>query len=106
MPSHQYKRWSVLTMNTLAFACNFAVWTMFSIIGIKIKQGSRCRIRSSACGWPRQFSLQFAHPACRWESLPTGTAARIVFFHPDAVGGYPPTYGLAFATEYWQYLVA
>ena len=31
------KKWSVLTMNTLAFACNFAVWTMFSIIGIRIK---------------------------------------------------------------------
>ena len=37
MPSEQYKQWSVLTMNTLAFACNFAVWTMFSIIGIRIK---------------------------------------------------------------------
>jgi NNP family nitrate/nitrite transporter-like MFS transporter len=38
MLTHQQKQWSVLTMNTLAFACNFAVWTMFSIIGIKIKQ--------------------------------------------------------------------
>jgi hypothetical protein len=28
---------SVLTMNTLAFAVNFAVWVMFSVIGIKIK---------------------------------------------------------------------
>ena len=37
MRSHQYKQWSVLTMNTVAFACNFAVWTMFSVIGIKIK---------------------------------------------------------------------
>lgn len=24
-------------MNTLAFAVNFAVWVMFSVIGIKIK---------------------------------------------------------------------
>ena len=31
------KQWSVLTMNTVAFAANFAVWTMFSIIGIGIK---------------------------------------------------------------------
>jgi len=28
---------SVLTMSTLAFAVNFAVWVMFSVIGIKIK---------------------------------------------------------------------
>ena len=34
----QRKQISVLTMNTLAFAVNFAVWTMFSIIGIRIKQ--------------------------------------------------------------------
>ena len=36
--SLQQKQISVLTMNTLAFAVNFAVWTMFSIIGIRIKQ--------------------------------------------------------------------
>ncbi len=31
------KQYSVLTMNTAAFTVNFMVWTMFSIIGIKIK---------------------------------------------------------------------
>ena len=31
------KQVSVLSMNTLAFTINFAVWTMFSVIGIKIK---------------------------------------------------------------------
>ena len=31
------KKYSVLAMNTLAFTVNFAVWTMFSVIGIKIK---------------------------------------------------------------------
>ena len=31
------KQISVLSMNTLAFTINFAVWTMFSVIGIKIK---------------------------------------------------------------------
>ena len=31
------KQISVLSMNTLAFTVNFAVWTMFSVIGIKIK---------------------------------------------------------------------
>ncbi len=31
------KQYTVLTMNTLAFTVNFAVWTMFAVIGIKIK---------------------------------------------------------------------
>ena len=31
------RSYSVLTMNTLAFTVNFAIWTMFSIIGIRIK---------------------------------------------------------------------
>jgi len=38
-PAYEYdkrKQVSVLTMNTLAFTVNFAVWTMFSVIGIKI----------------------------------------------------------------------
>ena len=40
-PEYEYERKkqvSVLTMNTLAFTVNFAVWTMFSVIGIKIKE--------------------------------------------------------------------
>ena len=36
-PGYSRKQISVLTMNTLAFAVNFAVWVMFSVIGIKIK---------------------------------------------------------------------
>ncbi len=31
------KQVSVLVMNTTAFTVNFMVWTMFSVIGIKIK---------------------------------------------------------------------
>ena len=31
------KQYSVLAMNTIAFTINFAVWTMFSVIGIRIK---------------------------------------------------------------------
>ena len=37
MATLQKKQISVLTMNTMAFAVNFAVWVMFSVIGIKIK---------------------------------------------------------------------
>jgi NNP family nitrate/nitrite transporter-like MFS transporter len=38
MFSRKQKQWSVLSANTVAFAVNFAVWTLFSILGIKIKQ--------------------------------------------------------------------
>jgi len=31
------KQYSVLSINKLAFTLNFAVWTMFSVIGIKMK---------------------------------------------------------------------
>lgn len=37
MASLRQKQYSVLGMSTLSFAVNFAVWTMFSIIGIRIK---------------------------------------------------------------------
>jgi NNP family nitrate/nitrite transporter-like MFS transporter len=33
MTTDKRKQVSVLSMNTLAFTVNFAVWTMFSIIG-------------------------------------------------------------------------
>jgi len=36
--THSQKQWSVLSANTVAFAGNFAVWTLFSILGIQIKQ--------------------------------------------------------------------
>ncbi|NOR51486.1 MAG: MFS transporter, partial [Gammaproteobacteria bacterium] len=38
MASHRRKQLSVLTMNTFAFTACFAVWVMFSIIGIPIKE--------------------------------------------------------------------
>ncbi|MCW8890520.1 MAG: MFS transporter, partial [Sedimenticola sp.] len=38
MASQQRKAISVLSMNTIAFTACFAVWVMFSIIGIPIKQ--------------------------------------------------------------------
>lgn len=103
MPSQQQKQWSVLTMNTLAFACNFAVWTMFSIIGIKIKQELNLS--------DTQFGILVATPILTGSvtRLPLGIltdrfGGRIVFFiHMLLVA--IPTYGLAFADQYWQYLI-
>lgn len=103
MLTHQQKQWSVLSMNTLAFACNFAVWTMFSIIGIKIKQELGLS--------DTEFGVLVATPILTGSitRLPLGLmtdryGGRIVFFIQMILVAIP-TYGLAFADQYWQYLV-
>ncbi len=90
-------------MNTIAFAVNFAVWTMFSVIGIKIKQELSLS--------ETEFGLLVATPILTGSlvRLPLGLmtdrfGGRIVFFIQMLLVAIP-TYGLSFATEYWQYLV-
>ena len=90
-------------MNTLAFTVNFAVWTMFSVIGIKIK--SELGLNET------EFGLLVATPILTGSvtRLPLGVltdrfGGRIVFFIQMILVAIP-TYGLAFATEYWQYLI-
>jgi len=96
------KSYSVLTMNTLAFTVNFAIWTMFSIIGI--------RIRTELGLNNTEFGLLVATPILTGSliRLPLGVltdryGGRIVFFIQMLLVAIP-TYGLAFATKYWQYL--
>ncbi len=103
MLTQQQKQWSVLSMNTLAFACNFAVWTMFSIIGIKIKQELNLT--------DTQFGILVATPILTGSitRLPLGImtdrfGGRIVFLIQMLLVAIP-TYGLAFAEQYWQYLL-
>jgi NNP family nitrate/nitrite transporter-like MFS transporter len=97
------KQISVLAMNTLAFTVNFAIWTMFSIIGIKIK--GELGLNET------EFGLLVATPILTGSlvRLPLGIltdryGGRIVYFIQMLLVAIP-TYGLAFATEYWQYLV-
>jgi NNP family nitrate/nitrite transporter-like MFS transporter len=97
------KRYSVLTMNTLAFTVNFAIWTMFSIIGIRIK--GELGLNET------EFGLLVATPILTGSlvRLPLGVltdryGGRIVYLVQMLLVAIP-TYGLAFATEYWQYLV-
>jgi NNP family nitrate/nitrite transporter-like MFS transporter len=97
------KRISVLTMNTLAFTVNFAVWTMFSIIGIRIK--SELGLNET------EFGLLVATPILTGSlvRLPLGVltdryGGRIVYFIQMLLVAIP-TYGLAFANQYWQYLI-
>jgi NNP family nitrate/nitrite transporter-like MFS transporter len=105
-PEYQYdrkKQISVLSMNTLAFTVNFAVWTMFSVIGIKIK--GELGLSET------EFGLLIATP------ILTGSLVRLPLgFLTDRYGGRVvyfiqmllvaiATYGLHFADQFWQYLV-
>ena len=97
------KRYSVLTMNTLAFTVNFAVWTMFSVLGIRIREELGLN--------DTEFGLLVATPILTGSlvRLPLGVltdryGGRIVFFIQMILVAIP-TYGLAFADQYWQYLV-
>ena len=96
------KQISVLAMNTLAFTVNFAVWTMFSVIGIKIKEELGLN--------QTEFGLLVSTP------ILTGSLVRLPLgLLTDRYGGRivysiqmilvaVATYGLAFADQYWQYL--
>jgi MFS transporter, NNP family, nitrate/nitrite transporter len=94
---------SALSMSTLAFAVNFAVWVMFSVIGIKIK--AELNLNET------EFGLLVATPILTGSliRLPLGIltdryGGRIVYF-VQMLAVVIPTWVLSYATEYWQYLV-
>jgi len=93
---------SVLAMNTLAFAVNFAVWVMFSVIGIKIK--AELNLNET------EFGLLVATPILTGSlvRLPLGIltdryGGRIVYLL-QMLAVVVPTWLLSYATQYWQYL--
>ena len=94
---------AALSMSTLAFAVNFAVWVMFSVIGIKIK--TELNLNET------EFGLLVATPILTGSlvRLPLGIltdryGGRIVYFL-QMLTVVVPTWVLSYATEYWQYLV-
>ena len=96
------KQMSVLTMNTLAFTVNFAVWTMFAIIGIGIK--GELDLNET------QFALLIATPILSGSlsRLPLGLlteryGGRIVFL-VQLIFVSIPTFCLVYASHYWHYL--
>lgn len=103
MESQRKKQISVLTINTVSFTACFAVWVMFSIIGIPI----RTELGLSQT----QFGLLAAMP------ILTGSLIRLPLgMLTDRFGGRPvfmalmlstiiPVYLIAHATEYWHMLV-
>ncbi len=97
------KQVSVLVMNTTAFTVNFMVWTMFSVIGIKIKDELG---RNET-----EFGLLVATPILTGSlvRLPLGLltdryGGRVVYFIQMILVAVA-TYGLHFADQFWQYLV-
>ena len=103
MPEVRGKQISVLTASTTAFTVCFAVWVMFSIIGIPVKE---------LLGLSEtQFGLLAAIPILTGSliRLPLGMwtdkyGGRIVFFLL-MLSAVVPIYLLSHATKYWHFLV-
>lgn len=103
MPEVRSKQISVLTASTTAFTVCFAVWVMFSIIGIPVKE---------LLGLSEtQFGLLAAIPILTGSliRLPLGMwtdkyGGRIVFFLL-MLSAVVPVYLLSYATKYWHFLV-
>ncbi len=103
MESHQRKQIAVLTMSTTAFTVCFAVWVMFSIVGIPIKTGLELS--------DTQFGLLAATP------ILTGSLIRLPLgMWTDKYGGrivftilmlstIIPIWLIAEATRYWHFIV-
>lgn len=103
MKTHRRKQISVLTMNTLAFTVCFAVWVMFSIIGIPIK--TELQLNET------EFGLLTASPILSGSliRLPLGMwtdkyGGRIVFLIL-MLCTVLPIYVIGDASRYWQLLV-
>jgi len=103
MATQTQQQISVLTSSTLAFTVCFAVWVMFSIIGIPIKTTLGLN--------ETQFGLLAATPILTGSliRLPLGMltdkiGGRIVFF-VLMLSTVIPIYLISMATEYWHFLV-
>lgn len=103
MATQTQKQISVLSLSTMAFTVCFAVWVMFSIIGIPIKANLGLN--------ETQFGLLAATPILTGSlfRLPLGmltdkVGGRIVFF-ALMISTVIPIWLISYATEYWQFLV-
>ncbi len=103
MATQTQKQISVLSLSTMAFTVCFAVWVMFSIIGIPIKTNLGLN--------ETQFGLLAAMPILTGSllRLPLGmltdkVGGRIVFF-VLMISTVIPIWLIGYATEYWQFLV-
>ena len=97
------KQWQVAIMSTLAFTVCFAIWMMFGVIGVPIKQ----ELGLSAT----EFGLLTATPVLTGAliRIPLGMwtdkyGGRIVFFLL-MLSTVIPLWLIGYATEFWQFLV-
>ena len=97
------KQWSVAIMSTLAFTVCFAVWMMFGVIGIPIKQtlGLNNTEFGILTAVPVLTGSLIRVPLGMWTDKYGG---RIVFF-VLMIATVVPIWLISYATEYWQYLV-
>ena len=108
LPTHgasrlKTRQWSVALMSTLAFTVCFAVWMMFGVIGIPIK--NTLGLNNT------QFGILTAVPVLTGSLIrvPLGMwtdkyGGRIVFFLL-MLATVVPIWLISYATEYWHYLV-
>jgi NNP family nitrate/nitrite transporter-like MFS transporter len=101
--SQRSKQWSVAIMSTVAFTVCFAVWMMFGVIGIPIKKALALNAT--------QFGILTATPVLTGSLIrvPLGMwtdkfGGRIVFFLL-MLSTVIPIWLIAYATEYWHFLV-
>jgi len=103
MASHRTKQLAVLTMSTLAFTVCFAVWMMFAVIGIPLKQILHLN--------ETQFGMLVATPVLTGSliRLPLGMwtdryGGRIVFFLL-MLSTVVPIFLIEALHQFWQFLV-
>lgn len=97
------RQWSVVIMSTLAFTVCFAIWMMFGVIGVPIKKTLGLN--------ETQFGVLVAMPVLTGSLIrvPVGMltdryGGRIVFF-ALMLSLVVPIWLLAYATEFWHFLV-
>ncbi len=103
MTPHAQKQLSVLVMSTLAFTVCFAVWLMFAVIGIPIKEQLGLN--------ETQFGILIATPVLTGSltRLPLGMltdkfGGRVVFF-VLMLATVGPIWLMSAATAFWHFLV-
>ncbi len=103
MKSLRYKQYAVLGSSTFAFTICFAIWMMFAVLGVPIKEMLNLN--------ETQFGLLASTPVLTGalSRLPLGLlgdkfGGRVVIFGL-LLATVIPIYMIGFATEYWQFLV-
>lgn len=103
MSSLKQKQLSVLVMSTLAFTVCFAIWMMFAVIGVPIKNELGLN--------ETEFGILIATPVLTGSliRLPLGMwtdkyGGRIVFF-ALMLATVVPIWLMAYASEFWHFLI-